>query len=187
MTAHEIIDGMQKHRHTVDEFLLLDREGAFGWNRTELFGGEIFYMSPKYRPHSRGVTDLAFALKDALGRLKSNLAVLLDVSIHLSDYDAPEPDIVLTDQPDGEGILPLAAARVVIEVSSTTQKIDLGPKAELYASAGIAEYWVLDVTVGILHQMWSPADKIYTQHRQIRAGEMVVAETVTGLTVELPS
>ena len=31
------------------------------------------------------------------------------------------------------------------EVSATTQDYDLGAKAALYASAGIFEYWVLDL------------------------------------------
>ena len=34
---------------------------------------------------------------------------------------------------------------IAAEVSATTQEYDLGAKAALYASAGIAEYWVLDL------------------------------------------
>lgn len=40
MTAQDYLDARSKHRLTVDEFLLLDREGAFGDRRTELFEGK---------------------------------------------------------------------------------------------------------------------------------------------------
>jgi Uma2 family endonuclease len=33
----------------------------------------------------------------------------------------------------------------VIEVSDSTLAFDLGPKARLYARAGIPEYWVFDI------------------------------------------
>jgi Uma2 family endonuclease len=187
MTAHEIIESLEKHRLTVDEFLMLDRENAFGWKRTELFDGEVFYMSPKHRPHALAATDMAIALHQALVSLSNDLTVLLDVSIRIGDHYAPEPDIVITDEPDGDGILPVGNVALVAEVSDTTQKIDLGPKAILYAEAGIAEYWVLDVMVGMLHQMWSPSNGTYTQSRQIDAGEMIVAETIDGLTIRLPA
>src|SRR5205085_776518 len=35
--------------------------------------------------------------------------------------------------------------RLVVEVSDTTLGFDLTTKARLYARAGIAEYWVLDI------------------------------------------
>lgn len=62
MTARELLDGQTKHRLTVGEFLLLDREGAFGDRRTELLGGDVYYMSPKHRPHARAVTEMVVAL-----------------------------------------------------------------------------------------------------------------------------
>jgi Uma2 family endonuclease len=37
------------------------------------------------------------------------------------------------------------SAEVVVEVSDTTLAYDMGDKARLYASASIADYWVIDV------------------------------------------
>lgn len=42
MTAQDLLAGQTKHRLTVEEFLLLDREGAFGDRRTELVAGYIY-------------------------------------------------------------------------------------------------------------------------------------------------
>ncbi len=59
---------------------------------------------------------------------------------------APEPDVWVvpgrfedyTDHP--------TTALLIVEVSDSTLNYDLTTKAELYATAGVPEYWVLDVT-----------------------------------------
>jgi len=43
-----------------------------------------------------------------------------------------------------------------VEVSATTLDYDLTTEAELYATAGIAEYWVLDVEGRALHVFREP-------------------------------
>jgi Uma2 family endonuclease len=61
----------------------------------------------------------------------------------------PEPDVVvIPGSPRDYWHLPTptaALARVVAEVSDTTLYYDTTTKAQLYATAGIADYWVLDV------------------------------------------
>ncbi len=186
MTAQEIIDTLSKHRLTMGDFLLLDESGAFGDKRAELFGGEIFYMSPKHRPHARTVTDLSFALLNALREIGSDLSVLIDVSLHISDYDVPEPDIVLTNEPNGEGIVPLEAAKLIVEVSDSTLRVDLGAKAALYAAAGVVEYWVVDVKARQITQMSGPQPTGYATQTEVRFGQKIRSKTVAGLTVETP-
>ena len=107
MTKQELLDGQTKHLLTAEEFLLLDDEGAFGVRSTELIGGEIYYMSPKHRPHARAVTELVIAIAKALEASDFGLSVLSDISLRASDHDVPEPDLVITDAPEGDGILPL--------------------------------------------------------------------------------
>jgi Uma2 family endonuclease len=182
MTAQDYLDARSKHRLTVDEFLLLDREGAFGDRRTELFEGEVYYMSPKHRPHARAVTELVVALARALEG--SELSVLSDISVRLSDHDVPEPDIAVTDAPEGDGILPLESVKLLIEVADSTLAQDMGLKAALYAGAGVPEYWVVDVNGRTIHQMWVPGAESYAERREVSFGERVGATTVEGLTVE---
>mgnify|MGYP001607179182 FL=1 len=43
-----------------------------------------------------------------------------------------------------------SSAALVVEVSDTTLAYDSARKASLYASAGIREYWIVDLTVGEL-------------------------------------
>lgn len=183
MTAHDLLDTRTKHRLTADEFLLLDDAGAFGDRRTELLEGDVFYMSPKHRPHARMMSEMVVALSNALARQGDGLSVLADISVRLSNHNVPEPDLVITDAAEGEGILPLSAARLVIEIADSTLATDLGRKAELYAEAGIAEYWVVDLSGQRLHQMWSPGEGGYAQRRKIALGGQVEAVTVERLVV----
>jgi Uma2 family endonuclease len=187
MTAQDQLDARNKHRLTVDEFLLLDREGAFGDRRTELFEGEVYYMSPKHRPHARAVTQLVVALANALEESGSGLNVLTDISVRLSGHDVPEPDIAITDAPEGDGILPLESAKLLIEVADSTLTQDLGLKVALYAVASVPEYWVVDVNGRVIHQMWAPGAQGYTERREVVFGERIEAATIEVLAVETGS
>src|SRR3954452_24415944 len=56
----------------------------------------------------------------------------------------PEPDLVVRERDTPKPYHP-ASAVLAIEVAASSLAVDLAVKAPLYASAGIAEYWVLDL------------------------------------------
>lgn len=188
MTSHDILDPSTRHRLTVDDYLMLDRAGAFGDRRTELFDGEVYYMSPKHRPHARVLGDVYFAVREALRASGSGLTALIDISVRLSDYDVPDPDIAITDAPDGDGILPLAALKLVIEVSDTTLSKDLGFKEELYARAGVPEYWVIDINESRVLCHANPRSEAdgggYDGQLDVPFGEVLYSAAIDGLTVD---
>jgi len=95
----------------------------------------------------------------------------------------PEPDITLTDY-RGDGAVPLAHVALVIEVSDTTLDTDLGRKADLYAAAGVPEYWVIDLNEAraLLHM--NPLDHGYDGQLDVLLGEVLHAGTIEGLSVE---
>jgi Uma2 family endonuclease len=186
MTAHDLPDGQTKHRLSVEEYLLLDKEGAFGSRSTELIGGEVYYMSPKHRPHALAMTEMVVALVQALRPSDSPLRVLTDISVRISDHEVREPDIVITDAAKGAGILPLEAAKLVIEIADTTLATDLGAKADLCAEAGIPEYWVIDLIENriLLHANPRPGGGGYDGQLDVPFGEVLHSATIEGLTVE---
>ncbi len=186
MTAHDLVDGQTKHRLSVEEFLLLDREGAFGCRSTELIGGEVYYMSPKHRPHAQAVTEMVLALAAGLKACGSSLRVLTDISVRVSDHDVPEPDLVVTDAAEGDGILPVENALLVIEISASTLATDLGPKADLYAEADVPEYWVVDLNENrvLMHANPRPDGSGYDGQLDVPFGAPLHAATIEGLTVE---
>ena len=105
------------------------------------------------------------------------------MSIAVPPHSVPEPDIVLTSEPDGDGLVPLASVALIVEVADTTLTSDLGRKAHLYALHGIPEYWVADLNARVIHQMWAPEDGHYREVREARFQDEVTARTIVGLMV----
>jgi Uma2 family endonuclease len=122
-------------------------------------------------------------LRRALEEMGSALSALSEVSLGLSDFDMPQPDITLTSEPLGEGPVPLASVALLVEIADASLQIDLTRKAAVYARHGIAEYWVADVNGRVIHQMWAPAGEAYAERREVAFGEVVEAVTVAGLKV----
>jgi Uma2 family endonuclease len=186
MTNIEAINVVRRLPLTVDDFLLLDKNGAFeGYGKTELIRGEIFFMNAQHSRHGRAKMKLANAINAALPSIAPDLEVLVEVSVEIEQHSSPIPDIFLTSY-QGDDLVPANTIPLIIEIADTTQKNDLGSKSALYAEAGIPEYWVLDLKAGNLHQMWSPHGGAYTQSRQVPAGETITSETIVELTIRLP-
>ena len=163
----------------------LANEGMFeDYAKTELIEGEIFVVNALYRPHARALRQLVRAFDAVLAKRDDGLSLLHECSVELSPDSMPEPDIVLTTEPAGDGPIPLASVKLVVEISDTTLATDLGRKTALYATHGIAEYWVFDLEGRVIHQMWGPADKSYGERRMVEFGQMIIAATLTGVSLE---
>ena len=79
---------------------------------------------------------------------------------------APEPDLTWVARRDYRRGRPMAEdVLLVIEVSQSTLRFDLGTKAELYAAAGISDYWVVDVAAHSIVVHRDPAGGCYRDVR----------------------
>lgn len=169
----------------VEDYLLLDQAGALdAYAKTELIEGEILFMNAQHRRHMFVKSELAWRMRQSLEAIGSRLFVGVEGSIDLAGHSAPEPDIVLTSEPSGDGLIPLPSVALLVEVADTTLDNDLGRKARLYASHGVPEYWVADVEGRALHQLWRPGPDGYAERRETGFGAMVEAVTVEGLRIE---
>jgi Uma2 family endonuclease len=132
-------------REECDELAAL---GVFDQQRLELIEGELIDKMGKKRPH---VTSVGLLL-EWLGRVFGARFVLQEGPIDVAPEDdptnEPEPDLIVLKR----DLLQFSAGnpqpqdlQLVIEVSDSTLHFDLTTKARLYARAGIAEYWVLDI------------------------------------------
>lgn len=175
----------QKARLCVNDFLLLDKSGAFaGEKRTELIEGDVYYMNAQYRPHARVKAKLYDELRDWVRSSGSALTVMIETTVAMPPHNAPEPDLILTREPDGDGPIPVASVALLIEVSDTTLEGDLGVKAMTYAAQGVPEYWVADVNGRVIHQMWGAGVSGYTGRRAVAFGGGVVAATMQNLEID---
>lgn len=168
----------------VEDYLALDELGAFdAYGKTELIEGEVVYMNAQHRPHARIKSRLHVLMASALSMIGSDLEALVEGSIAMPPHNVPEPDIALTAEPEGKGLIPLESLALVVEVADATLKNDLGRKQRIYARAGVPEYWVVDVNKSVVHVLWSPAGEAYGRHDQVAFGQALVARTIDGLTI----
>ena len=173
-------------RFTVDQFLALCDQGMFdGYAKTELIEGEIVVMSAQHSRHARVKTRLAVRLANELAQLNSPLEPQVEASVRLSDGSLPEPDIVVTSF-RGAGVVPVESVALLIEVSDTTLDTDLGRKADLYAEAGVPEYWVIDLNEDrvLLHANPRRDGSGYDGQLDVPFGDVLDAASVEGLLVD---
>ena len=172
-------------RFTVDQFLALCDQGMFdGYVKSELIEGEIVVMNAQHSRHARVKTRLAIRLGNALEKLASPLEPQVEASVRLVD-SLPEPDIVLTSY-RGAGVVPVETVALLIEVADTTLDTDLGRKADLYADAGVPEYWVVDLNEDrvLMHANPRGDGNGYDGQLDVLFGTPLDAATVEGLSVE---
>ena len=153
-----------RKKWTVDECEILERCGVLP-EKYELLDGEIIDKMGQYQPH--GFCVLKFTTW--LSRITDEDCILSQASANAARPDKkrnrPEPDIALYRAPTYELDLPVPAitdAIFVVEVADTTLTNDLGKKADLYARAGVPEYWVMDVNNRRLLAHLSPVNGKYT-------------------------
>lgn len=185
MIAHDVMESPGAYRLRVADLRLLEESGAFeAFAKVELIEGVIVTLQSQCSSHSRAQTLLLKALSIACDKIYNRVQPWLELSVAVSADSEPQPDIVIAyGLPDSGAIAPDAVA-LIIEISDTTSKFDLGAKARIYASAGIAEYWVADVKTRLIHQMWAPDGEAYAQQREVAFGEQVEAMTIDGLAVK---
>jgi len=111
--------------------------------RVELIGGRIIAMSPQNSPHFTAVCLVEDVLRTAFG---PGHVVRVQGPLDVSPSSQPEPDIAVVQghARDYSRAHPTTAL-LVVEVSESTLAFDRGEKASLYASAGIPEYWVVNL------------------------------------------
>ncbi|MEA1014062.1 Uma2 family endonuclease [Sphingosinicella sp. LY1275] len=184
MTVIEPINVPQPVKLTIEQFELLDRSGAFdGYAKTELIEGAIYAMQGQHRPHAFVKTELAYRLRVALEAMGSALVPLIEGTVGMPPFSAPEPDIAVTSAPKGEGYIPLDSVALAVEVSDSSAAFDLKDKLALYARHRVPEYWVVEIPAVTLHQFWLPSETGYADHRSIPIGERAESITIPGLFV----
>ena len=174
------------YRFTVDQFLALCEQGLFDdYAKSELIEGEIVVMNAQHSRHARVKSRLARRIGNLLEAMGSDLEPQVEASVRMSDASLPEPDIVLTSY-RGPGVIPVETVALVIEVSDSTLSTDLGRKADLYADAGVPEYWVVDLNEDrvLCHANPREDGSGYDGQMDASFGETIHAATVEGRMVE---
>jgi Uma2 family endonuclease len=161
------------HRITADVYERMAANGLLPERGVELIDGLVVEMSPKGDRHNFAVNCLTkhFVLQ-ARDRFEVNADSL---SLRLGPNDEPEPDLALAratrnyarERPRADEIA------LIVEVADTSLAFDLGEKSAKYASAGIPEYWVVDLQKSVVHVFRNPRGVVYVDRRAAKAGETI--------------
>lgn len=136
---------LKRRRFTVAELLHLAKIGFLGMDeRVELIQGEIVEMSPIGEDHASSVIRLNVLLSNSFGR---RAFVNVQNPLRLDDETLTQPDVTLLQpredfyrqHPGPENVL------LLIEVSDTTLQYDRRVKTALYGTAGVIEYWIINL------------------------------------------
>ncbi len=138
-----VIPEPRPYRWTREEYYKLGELGFFDDKRVELIEGEVIEMSPIYSPHATSVTLAGDVLREIFGK---GWVVREEKPLSLGINSDPEPDLALiAGKPrDFKEAHPSTAA-LVIEVADSSLLYDRNRKASLYAKAGIADYWIVNL------------------------------------------
>lgn len=109
----------------------------------ELIDGQLVVREPQNTPHARAVELAIDALRAAFGpgwRIRPGLPLALD------DVSEPEPDVsVVRGGPRDPGDTHPSHPALVVEIAESSLRFDRGPKAAMYARAGVPEYWIVNL------------------------------------------
>jgi Uma2 family endonuclease len=161
------------------EFEALMEAGVFPREeRLELLAGELTRREAVNTAHAVAVRLVQIALEQVLG---AGYDVRPQLPLALSEFDMPFPDIaVVPGSPRDYLSQHPTSALLVVEVSEASLKTDREVKGSLYASAGIPEYWILNLRERVLEVYREPAadaravyGAAYRQQRIYTTGEPV--------------
>ncbi len=129
---------------TVHDYLLLPDAGP----RFQLIDGE-FHMAPAPNTYHQIISrNLEYILLDFLEENPFGEVFDAPFDVYLSDVDVFQPDICVFSN-EQKGYLDergaISAPWLVVEIlSPSSQRLDRGPKREVYVRCGTRELWLID-------------------------------------------
>jgi Uma2 family endonuclease len=133
-----------KHRWSIGEYYAMADAGLFRDRRVQLIDGEVLDMPPQGSAHFSSILLAAEAARRAFGK---GFIVRTQGPLNVSEDCEPEPDIAVVPgdiRADSRNPHPTTAL-LIIEISDSSLSFDRNDKASLYASVGIADYWIVNL------------------------------------------
>jgi Uma2 family endonuclease len=162
------------YRFSVALFQRLSETGFFDQGpKVELLNGkliEVTEMGPRH----------AFTVNQLNQRLQAfdSVFVWMQCPVQIPQYSSPLPDIVLLKKPEAQYANQLPQPEqvlLVIEIADSSLNIDRQIKLPLYASAGIQEYWIVNLVDNQLEVYRDPKGADYLTRNTYQPGTTVQA------------
>ena len=144
--------------------------GLFGEDeQLELLYGTLVEMSPQNPRHAHIIRQLGALLSVGL---RGRALVQVQLPLAVSAVSEPEPDLAVVPLGDYRQQHPTQAL-LVVEVADSTLKKDHGPKARLYAEAGVPEYWLFNLADRRVELHALPSQGAYQRIERHGPGETI--------------
>ena len=165
---------LARHKLDVGGYYRMADAGILGENdRVELIDGELIDMAPIGTDHAATVNGLTRALIMACD---GRAYVSVQNPVRIDRFNEPQPDFIVsrlradnyrTAHPTPSDVL------LLVEVADTSLRFDKKVKLPLYARAGIAEAWIVDLGRRALDAYREPAGDAYGSMRTYGPGDRV--------------
>jgi Uma2 family endonuclease len=176
-----------RHKLDVDDFYRMAEAGILKrHDRVELIDGELIDMEPIGQGHEATVGGLNEALVLACA---GRAIVWPQNSLRLNRLNVPQPDFTILHRradlyATGERPTPKDVL-LLVEVADSSLNFDRTVKLPLYAQAGIAEYWIVDLKRKTLFVHRKPAGDGYGDVTTHVAGERIALALAPEIVVSL--
>ena len=174
------------HRFSAEEYHRLGELGILSPDaRVELIEGAIHDMSP-IGPFHSGVTmrlNRFFQL-----RAKARWTVWVQDAIRLDNYSEPEPDLMLLKPAPDDYVSHHPAPDdvfLLIEVADSTLDFDRSKKLQIYARAGIAEFWIVNLPDSTIEIYREPHFTGYEKKTVLKAGDQACPAAFPDVVVDV--
>lgn len=170
--------------YTAESYFDLIRSGAIDeQDRVELLEG-LIVASPQQGPlHAAALSAVDAVLRRAVG---DRATVRVQMPLRASDRSVPEPDLaVVAGSPFDYSQAHPDGALLVVEVADSSLPQDRLTKSRIYATAGIPEYWIVNLRERCVEVLTKPdrERRVYVESRRVGRGEVIALAAMPDVAV----
>lgn len=143
------------------EYDRLVESGALDGVDVEYLEGVLVDVRPQGERHARMIMRLNGWLAPVVAKVR------VQMPLAAGGQSRPEPDIAVLSEADAASEELPATAQLVVEVADTSQLADRA-KADLYAAAGVARYWIVDLPAACVVEHLDPSEDGYGHTHTLR-------------------
>lgn len=180
-------DGLPRLKWTLEEFERLSELGFFGGadrerERLELVAGELLPMHAKGRRHERVRGELFYCLSEML---PTGFRIFGEPGWRPRGDLYLEPEMLICKSGVHPDEAPPSDVLLLIEVADSSLVYDTGLKANIYASLGVREYWVVNAKTLETTVHLAPNEQRYEQVATVAPSETLTPHLLPALAVSL--
>lgn len=148
----------------------------------ELIKGEIVPMPSEHDLHGRARAFLLRAFARALG---DEWFVSTELSLFLADDTEFKPDLHVFDALLKSHDVRGPDVKLAVEIAASSHRRDFDLKAPIYAEAGVAELWVLDLDRRVAVVFKQPSASGYRERREFGLDDALIPEAFPSISIRL--